>query len=89
MDREALKTKLIDTLIERMREVEKVEVLRSSITPETALSDFGVDSLAFIEALNEFEEQNGVEVPFSANDRRSIRTVADLMALIDEIPEAP
>ena len=47
---------------------EKALLQPSQITPDSALSDLGLDSLAMVEAIFALEEMFDIEIPFSAQD---------------------
>ena len=53
------------------------------ITPDTALPDFGADSLDTVELFMELEEEFGISIPDEVAQR--IRTVGDAIRYIEEL----
>lgn len=51
----------------------------SQITPETTLTDLGLDSLDTVELVMNFEEEFGITLEMN----EGLQTIADVVALID------
>lgn len=57
----------------------------ASVTPQTSITDLGLDSLSVVEVVFRIEEEFGVSVPFNANEPRDatrfdISTVGQIIA---------
>jgi acyl carrier protein len=68
---------------------EQAMVDRDVVTPETTLTELGLDSLALIEVVFGIEEEFDVSVPFNANEpdnsRFDISTVAQIVAGVKQL----
>lgn len=51
-----------------------------SFTPDTAISDLGIDSLDLVESLMSIEEK--LDIEFSDDEMTSFKTVGDVYAVI-------
>jgi acyl carrier protein len=54
----------------------------ASVTPQTPLNSFGVDSLVLIDLIFDLEQEFGVKL--AAEDLMAMRTVGDLTAFLDK-----
>ncbi|MBW1973971.1 MAG: acyl carrier protein [Deltaproteobacteria bacterium] len=78
MDKEAIKQKVIDLI------VEKLGVEREDIVPEAhVIDDLGADSLDVVELVMALEEEFDIEIP--DEDAEKIRTVQDIFDYIDRV----
>lgn len=84
MQPEELKNAFLDILARQIKDLTKREVDLRTLPADTKLESLELDSLTYIEAINDLEDELGVELPFSANDGRSLETLGDLLNLIDE-----
>ncbi|MBN1807906.1 MAG: acyl carrier protein [Planctomycetes bacterium] len=72
--KEEIQKKVIDIVVERM------EVTRDRVTPETRLiEDLGADSLDIAELVMEFEEAFDISIP---DDEEGVRSVGDAVDFI-------
>lgn len=70
-----------DAIIELLASEMKCSV--EGITPETKLSDLGIDSLKAIVILSELEDLFKIEIPNEAME--TIVTVGDIVSKVDEL----
>ena len=63
------------------------EVDVSKLPLDTRIDSFNLDSLTMIEAINTLEDELGIELPFSANAGVMPQTLADMVALFDEVAQ--
>ncbi len=78
MDKEAIKQKVIDLI------VEKLDVDREDVKPEAhIIDDLGADSLDVVELVMALEDEFDIEIP--DEDAENIRTVQDVFDYIDKI----
>ena len=64
---------------------EKYDVDRDAISPESTLTELGLDSLSVVELLFDVEDEFGIEVP---EERANFETLAEAAALVDELVQA-
>lgn len=62
----------------------QLRVEPETITPETDLAEAGYESLDVIETVFALEEEFGIDIPMNANDDIAMRTVADVVAVVDK-----
>lgn len=82
-DRRALLVRIIGEKLEELETVPPVAV--SDLALETPLDSLGLDSMHYIEVINEIEEQLGIELPYSANDGKRLETLGDLLGLLEGV----
>ena len=77
-----------DEILERIRTVlvQQFELDRASITPEARLlDDLEIDSIDVVDLMDEIRRFTGKKV--TAEDFRSVRTVADLVGVIHRVQQ--
>ena len=75
-DKQKIQEKVVDIVVEKM------EVSRDRVTPETRfIEDLGADSLDIAELVMEFEEAFDISIP---DDQEGVRTVGDAVNFIVE-----
>lgn len=70
-----------DRIVKILQEQDGLEDV--DLTPETKLSDLGLDSLAIVEAVMACEDEFGIEIDQDATPE----TIGDLVDLIDSLTE--
>jgi acyl carrier protein len=61
---------------------EKLDLDKSKLSAEAALTELGVDSLAVVEFIFHVEDKFGVKVPDAQMD---LKTVGDIAAMVDKL----
>lgn len=82
---EKIKDTFIQILEKQVKEYTNLDVDIKSLPLDTPLHKLQLDSLTYIEAINDLEDKLGIEVPFSANQDVTLETIGDLLKLIDNI----
>lgn len=80
-----LKEKFIEIIERQVKEYAKVDLKLEEIPESTNLSDLQIDSLTYLEAINELEDAIDANLPFNSNDALNVVTVGDLLNLIDDL----
>ena len=60
----------------------KLEIDVATIKPESTLEELGLDSLDTFDIIFEAEDKLGIKVP---NDQVDVKTIQDMMNLLDEL----
>jgi acyl carrier protein len=60
----------------------KLEIDQQSITPQSKLTELGLDSLDIFDIIFQAEDQYGIKVP---NPSEEIATVDDVVKMLDEL----
>jgi acyl carrier protein len=63
----------------------KLEIDQQSITPQSKLTELGLDSLDIFDIIFQAEDQYGIKVP---NPSEEIATVDDVVKMLDELLSA-